>query len=283
MRVQDVSFGVQPTKLLGFGSTTAVCFYCVDCLTRLQVHKELEIQSVKENGSALQYPFHNHFRINLMVNTKPDSRAANRGLRGPTPRLQPQPLPGAGALGWEALPAVAPSPWPWTALPEANLLYRPAGPRLLRRARSSTALCPASASSYDVRGAEWLAHGRNADSNPQVTRGSTAASGEREKGTAAPKLSTGLRWFHLRTWRFTFLKLKDDSALEKLHQCPERAREPAVPHAFGPSEDLKDHPNSSSAASSPVVLTGTPALSPGALLLHAALKTPSGNTNSRFL
>ena len=77
MRVQDVSFGVQPTKLLGFGSTTAVCFYCVDCLTRLQVHKELEIQSVKENGSALQYPFHNHFRINLMVNTKPDSRAAN--------------------------------------------------------------------------------------------------------------------------------------------------------------------------------------------------------------
>ena len=47
------------------------------------------------------------------------------------------------------------------------------------------------------------------------------------------------------------------SALEKLHQCPERACEPAVPHAFRPSEELNDHPNSSSTSSLPAVLTGT--------------------------
>lgn len=60
-RVQGVSFEVQPTKPLGFGSAKAVCFYCVDCLTWLQVHKELEIHSVKEKWLCITIPFPQSF------------------------------------------------------------------------------------------------------------------------------------------------------------------------------------------------------------------------------
>ena len=198
-----------------------------------------------------------------MVNKKPDSRAANRALRGPTPRLQPQPLPGVGALGSGRRL--------FQLRPPAHGLGRRSRRQTCRTARRGHGCCGGpvpplpralwALAATTARGAEWLAHGRNADRNVQVTRGSTGASREREKGTAAHELSTGLRWFHLRTRSFIFLKLKDDFCIGETASVPWKG-EPAVPHAFWPSEELNDHPNSSSAASSPVVLTGTPALTP---------------------
>lgn len=54
----------------------------------------------------------------------------------------------------------------------------------------------------------------------QVTGESTGAFWKREKGTGAHKLSTGLRWFHVRTWSFIFLKLKDDFCIAETASVP---------------------------------------------------------------